>query len=137
VAEAGEWTGLRGRWIFLRRAWRHRCPQCGEGALFRRYARLAEACSVCGLVFRRESGSQTGSMYLSAAVTEFFAALVALALFFATDWSTPVALSVGIAVVLAFSFTFLPKSMASWVAVEYATDVGNGESWAQPRAEKR
>jgi uncharacterized protein (DUF983 family) len=133
MLDADESRALRWRLLFLRRALRKRCPQCGRGALFRGFARLHVRCGECGLVYRRESGSQTGSMYLSAAVTELFAALVALALFFATDWSKTVALTVGVAVVLAFSYLFLPISMAAWVAVEYATDFSNGESWAQPR----
>src|SRR5688572_9065264 len=110
---------LSDRLLFVRRALRRRCPQCGEGQLFRRFARLHERCPVCGLVFRRESGSQTGSMYLSAAVTEIFAALVALALFFFTDWSTTVALTVGAIAVIGFSYSFLPTSMALWTAIEY------------------
>lgn len=126
-------TGWSARALFTRRAWRHRCPQCGEGRLFRGYARLEAQCRVCGLVFRRESGSQTGSMYLCAAVTELFAAAVAIAMFLLTDWSVGFGFSVGAVCVLTFSFVFLPISMASWVAVEYAVDVSNGERWATPR----
>ena len=121
------------RALFFRRALRRRCPQCGVGPLFRRFARLHERCGECALLFRRESGSQTGAMYLSAAVTEIVAAATALALFFFTDWSTPVALGVGVAIVLAFCYAFLPLSMALWTAIEYSTDVSNGESWAAPR----
>jgi hypothetical protein len=75
----------------------------------------------------------TGSMYLSAIVTEIFAAVLALALFFGTDWSTPVALSVGVACVCLFAYLWLPYAIALWVAIEYATDVHNGERWASPR----
>jgi len=133
MLDAGESRMLRWRLLFLRRALRKQCPQCGRGPLFRGFARLAEKCSVCELVLRRESGSQTGAMYLSAAVSEVFAALVALALFFATDWSVPVALSVGVVLVVAVSYLFLPVAMAVWVSVEYGTDYSNGESWAKPR----
>jgi len=115
------------------RALRKRCPQCGSGPLFRRFARLAPDCSSCGHAFRREAGSQTGSMYVSAAVTEAFAAAVALGLFWWTDWDVATGLLVGVPLVLVFSYAFLPVSMALWVAVEYATDVSNGEPWAQPR----
>lgn len=119
--------------LFFRRALRKRCPQCGDGPLFRSFARLRETCSVCGLQYRRESGSQTGAMYFCAAVTEIFAAGLALALYFFTDWSAPLALGVGTALVLGFSYFFLPVSMAFWTAVEYSTDVSNGERWTQPR----
>ena len=121
------------RKLFLLRALRSCCPQCGAGPLFAGYAKLLPACPVCRLVYRREQGSMTGSMYLSAVVTEVFAALVALALFFATDWSTPVALGVGFVLVALFAVLWLPRSMALWVAVEYATDVHNGETWTSPR----
>jgi uncharacterized protein (DUF983 family) len=120
---------------FSGRALRKRCPQCGEGKLFRGFARLHERCPHCGLVYRRESGSQTGAMYISAAVSELFAALVALSLFFFTDWSTTVALTVGVLFVVTFSYTFLPIAMSAWVAVEYTTDVMNGERWVDPRRE--
>ena len=75
----------------------------------------------------------TGAMYVSAVVTEIFAAALAVLLFLATDWSASVAVPVGIALVIAFSYLFLPYAMAVWVAIEYATDVANGESWVSPR----
>ena len=121
------------RALFLRRALRKRCPQCGDGALFRGFARLNDGCPSCALVFRRESGSQTGAMYVSAVVTEMAAMAMALAMYFFTDWSTPVALTVGTLFILVFSYLFLPVAMACWTAVEYATDVANAEKWVQPR----
>ena len=124
---------LRQRAVFFRRVLADRCPQCGQGALFRRWARLHERCDVCGLVYRREAGSMIGSMYLSAIATEIVAAAIAIGLFLGTSWSTPVALAVGLALHLAFATWFFPRSMSLWVAVEYATDVQNGEWWAKPR----
>jgi uncharacterized protein (DUF983 family) len=121
------------RSLFVRRVVRKRCPQCGEGPLFRRFARLHEKCERCELVFRRESGAQTGSMYLTAAVSEVFAAAVALALFFLAPWSPAVEISLGVAFVVAFSYAFLPLAIALWTAVEYTVDVSNGEKWVAPR----
>ena len=124
---------LRLRVLFLRRTLAGRCPQCGKGAIFARWARLCEHCDQCGLVYRRESGSMIGSMYLSAIATEIVAAAISLTLFFATSWTLATALAVGLAIHFAFAAWFYPRSMSIWVAVEYATDVGNGESWAKPR----
>lgn len=125
--------GWRGR--AFRRALRRRCPQCGRGALFRSWARLREACPACGHRVRREPGAQTGSMYVSAAVTEVFAAAVALGLFLLTDWDVRTGLLVGVPLVLAFCYATLPLAMAFWTAVEYVTDVSNGEPWARPEGE--
>ena len=121
------------RILYLRRTLSGRCPQCAEGPLFARYARLHERCPVCGLVYRREQGSMTGAMYVSTVVSELFAAALAVLLFLLTDWSSAIAVPVGIALVVVFSYFWLPRAMALWVAVEYATDVANGESWVSPR----
>lgn len=116
---------------------RKRCPRCGEGKLFRAYARLRERCAVCGLVFRREQGAQTGSMYLSAAVTQVFAALVIAVVWIGTDWSVALSIAVALPIVGAFCFAFLPYSQALWVAVEYRTDVINAEPWTAPPGTER
>jgi uncharacterized protein (DUF983 family) len=121
------------RWSFFRRVVRGRCPQCGTGELFLRWARLRERCPDCGLVYRREQGGMIGSMYLAAIATEIVAAGICLVLFFTTHWSLAVMITVGLALHFAFAAWFLPRSMALWVAVEYATDVSNGEWWAKPR----
>ena len=73
------------RRLVLGRVLRRRCPQCGEGRLFERYARVAPSCAVCGHVFRREAGAQTGSMYVTATVTQVFAVLLIGALVTAVD----------------------------------------------------
>lgn len=75
----------------------------------------------------------TGSLYLSAAVTEVFAVAVVLVLQFGTDWSLAQRIGVGVPLVMGFCFFFLSYAMALWVAVEYQADLGNGETWAQPR----
>ncbi len=117
----------------FRRVLRRRCPQCERGPLFRSYARLHPSCSECGLVYRREQGAQTGSMYLTAAVNQVFAALVIGCIWIFFDWSVVRSLVVGVPLVALFSVLFLPLSMALWVGVEYATDVGNREDWTQLR----
>jgi uncharacterized protein (DUF983 family) len=124
---------LRRRIFFARRAWKKRCPQCGEGALFEGYARLKQQCDACGLVFRREQGAMTGSMYMSAVVTELFAALLVVVIWLCTNWTVTTSLLVSIPMLVAFTLWWLPRSMALWTATEYATDVLNEEWWARPR----
>jgi uncharacterized protein (DUF983 family) len=114
---------------YLARVLARRCPRCGEGQLFRSYFRLAERCSRCTLVYRREQGGMTGQMYLSAAVTQLFAAALVLAVFAGTDWGPGLSIAVLVPPVLLFSYWFLPKAMALWVAIEFMTDVSNREPW--------
>lgn len=130
--------GAKDVWrLVVRRALRRCCPQCGRGALFRRFARLHAECADCGLVYRREQGAMTGSMYLSAAVTELFAAAIILGLVFGTDWEPWLQIAVGLPVVVVFCYAFLPYSMGLWVAIEYLTDLANKEAWARPRVADR
>jgi len=75
----------------------------------------------------------TGQMYLSSVVTEIFAALLVLVVFFGTDWSTSTSIAVGLPIVIVFSYWFLPKSMGLWVAIEFMTDIGNREPWIEER----
>jgi len=117
----------------LPRVFAGHCPQCNEGQLFASRFRLCRACDHCGLVYRREQGSMTGSMYLSAAVTEIFAAFVAVGMFLLTDFGIATGITVGLVLVALFCLWFLPYSKSIWVAVEYATDVSNDEDWVDPR----
>jgi uncharacterized protein (DUF983 family) len=118
----------------LARGFRACCPQCGAAGLFMRYARPRQECAHCGLVFRREQGALTGSMYLSAVVTEILAAGLVIAIFLVTDWGTALSLGVSVPIVLLFSLWWLPRSIGLWVAIEYVTDLHNGEPWTDPRS---
>ena len=121
------------RRLILARVLRRRCPQCGAGALFRAYARLAPACERCGLVFRREQGAQTGTMYLTAAVSQVFAAALIFLFWWAFDWTPRVFVLVTAPLVLAFCVVLLPLAQAVWVGVEYATDLHSREPWVELR----
>lgn len=120
--------------VCVPRALKRSCPQCGRGRLFAKWAKLRERCEVCGLVYRREDGAELGSMYLSATVSQFFAALVFWAIWLGTDWDANLAIAVGGPLVVAFCYGILPLSMALWTAVEYLTDLSNLEWWAKLRA---
>lgn len=129
----GSRTKLATRRLILGRVLARRCPQCGQGALFRAFARLSEACARCGLVFRREPGAQTGSMYLTAAVSEAFAALLIFLFWWLFDWTPLVFVLVTAPLVLAFCVGFLPFAQALWVGVEYTTDLEGSEPWVELR----
>lgn len=114
----------------LLRGWRRRCPRCEGDDLFQSTYRLRPVCPDCGLVTRREDGAWTGQMYLSAAVTQVFAAAVMVVVYLSTDWSLGASLAVMLPIVVGFSYWSLPRFMATWVAVEYLTDRANQEPWA-------
>jgi uncharacterized protein (DUF983 family) len=119
------------RWLVLGRVLARRCPQCGRGRLFRAYGRLHATCSECGLLFRREAGAQTGSMYLTAVLTEVFAAAVIVFLWWRFDWTTAWFITVAVPAVLAFCAFSLPLAQALWVGIDYVTDLEGHEPWAR------
>ena len=94
---------------------------------------MAPSCAVCGHVFRREAGAQTGSMYVTATVTQVFAVLLIGVVWLTSDLSTGWAIALCVPPVLAFCFLFLPYSQAFWVGVEYLSDLHNGEAWVKLR----
>lgn len=52
----------------LGRAWRLRCPRCGEGHLFarsRQWFVMHERCDSCGLKYERDRGYFMGSAYIN------------------------------------------------------------------------
>ena len=117
----------------LARVLHHRCPQCGVGALFRAYARLAPSCPRCGLLYRREQGALTGTMYLTAAVGEVFAAALIFLFWYTFDWTTLEFVLVTAPLVFLFCAFLLPVAQAVWVGVEYATDLQSREPWVDLR----
>jgi uncharacterized protein (DUF983 family) len=121
------------RGTVFRRGLSSRCPQCGDGHLFKGYCELWERCEECELLYRREHGAMTGAMYISAVMTEVVAALICVAMFLLTDWSVKTGLLVGAPVVAFFAFFTYPRAMALWVAIDYWTDLQNGAAWAKPR----
>ncbi len=129
----GSRSKLGVRRLLLARVLARRCPQCGQGAIFRAFGRVAEACPRCALVFRREQGAQTGSMYLTAAVSEVFAAFLIFVFWWLFDWTPLVFVLVTAPLVLGFCVAFLPVAQALWVGVEYATDLEGREPWAELR----
>lgn len=86
----------------ISRALRLRCPRCGEGALFRGFVQMYDACPVCGLSFRREPGFYLGSIYLNygatVIVTGFLYAVLVLGI--GTSAETALGICLAVAVLL-------------------------------------
>ncbi|MBF6590838.1 MAG: hypothetical protein IVW57_09965, partial [Ktedonobacterales bacterium] len=66
--------------VLLGRGLRLRCPNCGQGRLFRGVYAMRERCSVCGWVFEREEGYWTGAMAVNLVVSELIIAAFAIPL---------------------------------------------------------
>jgi uncharacterized protein (DUF983 family) len=68
------------------RGLRKRCPHCGQGLLFSRWAETRDACPVCGLVFERNPGDTWAYTIIGDRLP--VAAAVVLVYFGVFRWST-------------------------------------------------
>jgi uncharacterized protein (DUF983 family) len=70
------------------RAWRLRCPRCGQGMLFRGWFRMRAQCDWCGLVYDREPGFFLGSVYVNYGLTAVLTTVIYFTLL-ANDVASP------------------------------------------------
>jgi uncharacterized protein (DUF983 family) len=97
-----------------------RCPQCGQGHIFRNWFTLLDECPRCGLRFdRNEEGYWSGAMAVNIVVTAglFFAvfALVLVATWPDVRWGW--LLGAVIALNVVFPIVFYPFSKTIWMAL--------------------
>lgn len=119
----------------LGRGLRFRCPNCGEGRVFRSFFKMRDQCAVCGLSFYPESGYYAGAMYLDYAL----AAGVFLALYIPSLFLPPLThLSYVTTNVLWICFGallclgFSRPSYSLWLAIDFWIS-----PWKAPAPKKR
>lgn len=91
---------------------RSRCPQCGEGKLFRGFLALADQCALCGTDFRN-ADTGDGPAFFVMFVVGAFAVPLAFVLRFGlhVDLAFSLALTAVVAVVLSLAFLRLAKGL--------------------------
>ena len=72
----------------LSRAWRLRCPRCGQSKLFAGWIRMKPECENCHLHYQREPGYFLGSIYVNYGLTALLVTIFYFVLFF-TGWVSP------------------------------------------------
>jgi uncharacterized protein (DUF983 family) len=92
-------------WQAIARGFRSRCPQCGEGKMFRAYLKVADNCSACGQDFSHHRADDLPAYLVIVIVGHI---LVPLALWIETDYAPPIAIQ------LAF---YLPLTLAASIAL--------------------
>jgi uncharacterized protein (DUF983 family) len=118
----------------LGRAWRFRCPRCGDGALYRKDVRMFRKCPVCELSYFPESGFYLGGMILNYVVTVLIIVaiyLVSLLLPDVLPWSINVRILVWMVFTVALSLLFWRHTQSVWLALNYWVEPGDAESWGR------
>lgn len=103
----------------IRKGMAHRCPNCGEGALYESYLKLRKECAECGedLSFAR---ADDGPAYLSILVTAHVMGMLQLLvyeLWQPSAWVMAVTFSIGVVVM---ALALLPRFKGLIVGVQWA-----------------
>jgi uncharacterized protein (DUF983 family) len=105
----------------LGRAWRLRCPACGEGPVFARGFRRAEECGACGRRLDLDEGHWLGGAEVLIAVSWGFGCLVLVPIALFADLPDG-AVHLLAAVHLGFSLAIYRTSRAVFLALDFAVD---------------
>ena len=106
-----------------------RCPSCGEGKLFRRYLKVADACSACGEQFHHHRADDMPAYVVMSIVGHIVIALVLWVEFRYGGWPTWLHLSVWLPLTVGLSLALLPPVKGFIVAVQWSLRMhGFGES---------
>lgn len=109
----------RNVWQAMRRGLRGRCPNCGEGKLFRAFLKVANECSKCGQDFTPHRADDLPAYLVIVIVGHI---LVPIILWIETDYSPPVALqlSIYLPVTLIASLGLLQPVKGAVVGLQWA-----------------
>lgn len=99
-----------------------RCPRCGGGRLFRGLFRMHDACSACGLTFRREPGFYLGSIYINYGITVILTGLLYAALALGLGLPQRTTLGICLAVAVLFPLAFFRHARSFLLAMDSAVN---------------
>jgi uncharacterized protein (DUF983 family) len=83
MVSINEQHGERALWPALRRGWRGKCPNCGEGRVLHSYLKMRESCSNCNQDFSA-ARADDGPAYLTILIVGHIATIFMLFTLFAS-----------------------------------------------------
>lgn len=102
----------------LWRAWRLRCPRCGQQKLFAGPFRMHTSCATCGLKYEREPGYFLGSIYFNYGLTAVVVAVGYPALVFSGLASPDAAFWIIAAFAVLFPLFFFRYARSLWLGFD-------------------
>jgi uncharacterized protein (DUF983 family) len=102
----------------LVRAFKLRCPRCGEGRLFNGLFRMNDSCVACGTSFKREQGFYLGSIYINYGATVIGTGALYALLVLGLDWSHEAALTACLVAAVVFPIWFFRWARSFLLALD-------------------
>lgn len=104
------------------RAWRLRCPRCGQTRLFKNWFQMHAACGHCQLKFEREPGYFLGSIYVNYGLTALLVTVLYFVLFFGEVTSPRMALWIVAGFAVLFPVCFFRYARSLWLGFDHFWD---------------
>ncbi|SFC70266.1 DUF983 domain-containing protein [Tropicimonas isoalkanivorans] len=118
----------------LRRGWRRRCPNCGNGPLFAGYLKVADHCPVCEEPFHFQRADD-GPAYLTILIVGH-AMVPLIMLFYEVLHLDPLIMASALTVIcVALSLYLLPRIKGAFVALQWSRRM-HGFGGPDDRAER-
>ncbi len=109
----------------LARGFAERCPECGEGRLFRRYLKVSSPCPACGHDNARYPSDDAPPYFTILIVGHL---VIAPMLFFPFVWTWPVSwvLATTLPSIAGLTLVLLPRVKGAVIGAQWAIDRGHG-----------
>ena len=109
----------RSSWRAMRRGFLCRCPNCGEGKLFRGYLKPVEACAVCGEDLSHQRADDAPP-YFTIVVVGHVVVPIMTAVFLATELSVMTHLAIWLPLTLVMSLALLRPIKGALIGLQWA-----------------
>ena len=117
----------------LRRGWRRRCPNCGQGAMMDGYLTVRRACPVCGEALHHHRADD-GPAYMTILIVGHLMAPLLLVVYIKYRLSPATLISLFSLATVALSLFLLPRFKGMFVALPWAKEM-HGFGRQRPAAE--
>lgn len=99
-----------------------RCPACGKGRTARAPFRVADRCSECGTIFKREEGFFVGAILINVVTTEAVILLIYLLTLPFVNFGSDTAIPLLLLVAILFPLIFYHHSWSIWLTFDHLVE---------------
>ncbi len=109
----------RDSWSAMSRGWRGRCPNCGEGRMFRAFLKVADHCPACGEAFHHQRTDDAPAYFVILIVGHIVVPIV-FAVEVAFSPSYWVHAAIWLPLTIGMSLALLPPIKGALVSLQWA-----------------
>jgi uncharacterized protein (DUF983 family) len=106
-------------WLGIKRGLRHRCPNCGEGELFRKYLKVQPNCTACGHD-NAQYPADDGPAYFTMLIIGHVVIAPVLVFPFIVEWPAHYVLLTVLPLLAAFTLWLLPRVKGGVIGLQWA-----------------